>query len=125
MLPSARYQETQTATASKERVLLLLLAGARKQMFLADGELALGRAAQAATPVRKAIDIVHELRSTLDPSKAPELCTMLDDVYGFVLTRLYVSLRGDRAALDDARRTFNPIAEAFEEAVARAGRPQP
>ena len=117
MAGAASYTKTQTQTASKERILLLLLNAARKQMFLADGELAVFRPHHACEHVRKAIDIVAELRSTLDHSKAPDLCRGLDDVYGFVLERLHIVLRGERGALGDARRVFTPIVEAFEQAL--------
>jgi flagellar biosynthetic protein FliS len=117
MAGAARYTKTQTQTASKERILLLLLNAARKQMFLADGELGMERPMKAADHVRKAIDIVAELRVTLDHTKAPDLCRHLDDVYGFVLARLHIVLRGDRAALNDARKVFTPIVEAFEQAL--------
>ena len=123
MTGATSYTKTQTQTASKERILLLLLNAARKQMFLADGELSMFRPSHACDHVRKAIDIIAELRVTLDHAKAPDLCHQLDDVYGFVLERLHVVLRGERGALNDARKVFTPIVEAFEQALGAPGSP--
>lgn len=113
-----RYVETQDQTASRERILVMLLEGALR--FMRQGGLALdqGDRATAARAVGRALDIVLELRATLDPKHAPELTERLSDVYAFVGGRLLVAqATGSPEALAEAERTFRPVAEAFGKVV--------
>ena len=125
MLAHSRYHQTQTETASTERILVLLLQKARRVMALADEELTAKRPRDAAPHLQRAFEIVAELCDSLDATKAPALADNLGAVYGFIMQRLIVAQRGDTAAqgaLRQAQRAFAPIADAFEQAVAAVAR---
>lgn len=120
------YKKVQTETASPERVLLLLLEGARRSIFLAGAELKGNRTKNAQGHLRRAIDIVTELQGTLNPKAAPELCEHLHQVYGFIVQRLLVALRDEKdaiAAVDDAGRVLAPVADGFAQAIAQLASP--
>lgn len=119
MLAHTRYRQTQHETASAPRVLVLLLQRARRAMAQADEHLAAKRVREAAPHTQRALDIVATLCDSFDAARAPELADSLHGVYGFIMARLLVATRGDRAALADANRAFLPIADAFEQAVAK------
>jgi flagellar secretion chaperone FliS len=118
MLAVKRYASTRNETASKERLLVLLFETALKHMRLGAAALEGGRPIEANEPLAKAGEIVAELTSTLDHSKAPQLCAQLTDIYLFVADRLVVAA-GTRSAkpVREAERVFAPIADAFATAV--------
>jgi flagellar protein FliS len=72
-----------------------------------------------------AIAIVNELQASLDHAAAPEMSANLDNLYRFVMDRIYqASLKLDAKPLDDATKVMKEIAGAFREAHARAtGKP--
>ena len=120
MLAIRKYAQTQNETASKERLMVLLFEAALRHIRRAAVSLETGRPAEAGTPLNKAGDIVAELLSTLDHSRAPQLCRQLSDVYIFVADRL-IAAGGSKnpVAVREAERVFAPIAEAFSGAVAQ------
>jgi flagellar biosynthetic protein FliS len=117
MTAAHAYQRTQAESATPERILVLLIARARGCMQAADGDLEAGRMREGAVHIRKAFDIVAEFNSTLDARHAPELVANLSALYIFIMGRLILATRGDRVALQEAMRTFFPIADAFEQAA--------
>ena len=67
------------------------------------------------------IDIVVELRQTLNHDVAPELCQQLEDLYNFVIARLTIGLtKFEPTPFEDSIRALQPIAEAFSTAVQHA-----
>ncbi len=129
MIPAAnRYAQSQVATASPERLMVLLFQAALKNIRKGAAQLSSGHSAEGARALIKASDIVVELHATLDRPRAPELCDQLADVYRFVCNRLNAAaLSRDVRAAHEAERVFAPIAEAFEVAVAslHQGQAQP
>jgi flagellar biosynthetic protein FliS len=119
-----RYQAVAQTTASKERLMVLLMQKAHTAMGQAAEALATaddaGAKKRADDALQKAMDIVVELLSTLDPNASAAVCDTLSNVYSFVLLRLLQAQRGrnpnDATA---AARAFHPIVQAFEEAVAQ------
>ena len=118
MLAVKRYANTRNETASKERLMVLLFETALKHMRQGAAALEGGRPLEANEPLAKAGDIIAELTSTLDHSRAPQLCAQLTDLYLFVADRLVVAA-GTRSAksVREAERVFAPIADAFATAV--------
>lgn len=112
------YTRTQNETASKERLMVLLFEAALRHMRTAGTALSAKKPAEANVALSKASAIVTELLSTLDRTKAPELCDHLAAVYTFVADRLIKALT-DRDAkwVKEAERAFEPIALGFAEAV--------
>jgi flagellar protein FliS len=112
------YARTQNETASKERLMVLLFEAALRHMRTAGPALAAKHYAEANTAISKASNIVTELLSTLDRTKAPELCDHLSAVYIFVADRLIKALTDrDPKWVKEAERAFEPIALGFAEAV--------
>jgi flagellar protein FliS len=112
------YARTQNETASKERLMVLLFEAALRHMRTAGPALTAKRHAEANAAIGKASNIVTELLSTLDRSKAPELCDHLAAVYTFVADRLIKALTDrDPKWVKEAERAFEPIALGFAEAV--------
>src|SRR5512142_2134125 len=120
MIPAARrYAQSERETASPERLMVLLFQAALRNMRAGAAALEAGNSSDAGRSFGKASDIVVELHATLDRSKAPELCDQLAAVYRFVTERLGVAtLSRDLRAAREAERVFQPIAEAFDAAVA-------
>jgi flagellar secretion chaperone FliS len=117
------YARTQNETASKERLMVLLLQAALRHMHTGARHFEAKRNAEAIAATAKAQDIVSELLSTLDPRRAPELCEQLTAIYTFVLGRLVRGLTNrDAKPLQEAARAFAPIAQAFAEAVQKLER---
>jgi flagellar protein FliS len=113
-----RYAQTQNATASKERLMVLLFEAGLRHIRTGAQALEDNRFDHALLPLTKASDIVMELSRTLDSSKAPELCASLKDLYSFVNGRLVsAAIAHDAKAAREAERVFSPIVEGFQGAV--------
>jgi flagellar protein FliS len=120
MNPVHRYGAVQNQTASKERLMVLLFQTALKHMRNAVASFEAGRQDEAAKLCTKASDIVVELESTLDRSKAPELCDNLASVYQFTCFKLIEgATQLAPAPVRDAEKAFAPLVDAFETAVER------
>ncbi len=119
MLPAAnRYREIQNQTASRERLLVMLLQAALKHLRAGADALEKGQARDAHVPLTKANEIVIELHSTLDRGRAPELCDRLAEVYRFASFRTLRAITSrDPAPAREALRALEPIAEGFAGAV--------
>lgn len=120
MNPYARYKQTAQATASKERLMVMLFEAALRHMRVGATALEEGRKQDAREPLGKAGDIVVELMATLDTAQAPELCEQLAAVYQFVSARLLMAqVRQSAPEVREAERAFAPLVEAFGQAVAQ------
>jgi flagellar protein FliS len=116
------YVRTQNETASRERLMVLLFEAALRHIRTGAAALEAGDRTRAVTPLMKAGDIVAELSSSLDVSRAPELGQLLKDVYLFVSSRLIrAASTGQAEAAREAERVFAPIVDAFATAVAQVG----
>jgi flagellar biosynthetic protein FliS len=114
-----RYHAVATQTASRERLLILLLHAALSSMQQARALLSEGATPERATPhLDKALAIVQELQATLDQSQSPAVTGPLADVYAFVIWRVVTAKSNHRAAdVEDAVRAFAPIVDAFDVAI--------
>jgi flagellar protein FliS len=121
MIPFKRYAQTQIETASRERILQLLFEAVQRKT--ADGIAALeqGRPNEAIPHLTRASEIVLELERTLNPAgNSANICDSLAKTYQFVALRLTESaLRRDARPARDAQRVFQPIAEAFIQALSQ------
>lgn len=112
------YARTQTETASKERLMVLLFEAALRDM--GKGRLALqtGSRGEASKLLSHASEIVTELLATLDNRHAPDLCQQLSEIYTFVIKELLnAMLTGQADRAEAAERAFRPVVEGFAEAV--------
>ena len=118
MNPVNKYAQTQNATASKERLMILLFEAGLRHIRAGAQALEDRRFADSAAPLAKASDIVMELNRTLDHTKAPQLSASLKDLYGFINGRLVSATIGlDSKAAREAERVFAPLVEGFQGAV--------
>ena len=114
------YRRVDLESAPKDQILERLL-----ERFLAD--LAAARVAITrgdiegkAKAIGHAAAILVELKASLDPARAPELCANLTRLYDYANERLNTAnLKLAVAALDDAGRIIGVLTEAFRQARAR------
>jgi len=114
------YRRVDLESAPKTQILERLF-----DRFLVD--IAAARAAIAARDIAKkalaldhALQIVIELKASLDLAAAPELCANLAALYDFVTDRVVsASLTLTTPPLDQAVRVMTELGEAFREAHAR------
>ncbi len=118
MTGARAYARTQSETASKERLMVLLFQAALRDVRNAASSLENRRAQEATASLEHASEIVAELLATLDHSRAPDLCQKLSDVYQFVLDRLLrAQTDRDPRLAREAERAFEPLVLGFAEAV--------
>jgi flagellar protein FliS len=116
------YRKTQAETASPERLMVLLFEAALRHMREGASELERDQRGTFRVHFSKASQIVAELARTLDATKAPELAAQLGPLYVFVCERLtHANLKADAKLARDAEKVFEPIADAFTQAVSKAG----
>jgi len=118
MTGAKRYVTMQTATASKERTLVLLFEAALRHMRTGASALEKKDRIKAATSLDKACQIVLELQSTLKPEVAPKLVSDLIEIYTFTAARLSRAIAsGDVKDVIEAERAFRPVADGFTQAA--------
>lgn len=113
--------ETQVLSASPERLITLLFAGARAAIGQARLHMQAGRIAERGSAISKAIRIVDEgLRAGLDMKAGGDLAENLDQLYDYVVrTLLSANLTSDSAKLDEADALLENIGEAWKTSVDR------
>ncbi|MEW5847936.1 MAG: flagellar export chaperone FliS [Myxococcota bacterium] len=122
MNAARRYVVTQSQTASRERLLVMLLHAAQRNLRAAATALESGPHGVAAPALERSSAIIQELLSTLDHRTAPELSAGLAAVYEFILQRITLAMASRNVCyVHEAERAFNPIAAGFEEAVEKLG----
>lgn len=111
-----RYLADRVLTASPEQLTKMLFDRALAELDMAQNQLAAGDQLAARPHLRKAQDIVGELRCTLDLSVGP-LATNLDELYGFAYNLLIdASLDGEPSHVNDVVRILEPVRDAWNEA---------
>ncbi len=113
------YTQVQSQTASPERRMVLLVQAAVRHMRVGISALEAGNPDAARQPLDRASEIVLTLQGTLDVGRAPQLAELLVPLYEYVaLNLLRATTSRSAAPAKDALQAFEPIAEAFERAVA-------
>ena len=120
MTRATAYKNIQASTASKERLMALLFEAALRHIRQGRGALEKRDFGGFFTAVEKASAIVIELKTTLKPEVAPQLCEQLSDIYGFVLGRLIqAATTRNPVMMSEAERAFAPVADGFIQAAAQ------
>src|SRR5690348_1475897 len=104
------YARTQTETASRERLMVMLFEASLRHMRTGAASFEAGHNAEGIKSLGKASDIVQELLDTLKMDAYPELTERLASIYIFVidrLTRAILSLTAKPAL--EAARAFEPV----------------
>ena len=112
------YQQTNAATAvmdaSPHQLTQLLLKAAMDKLSVAVGAVERNDIQLRVDSIAKAIDIVIELKSTLDLEKGGDVGAELDRLYQFVLDQLLdANLQSDTSKLQAAREIIGTIHEAW------------
>ena len=119
--PAAAYRnvglDTELASASPHKLILMLLEGALMAVSTAGSYMAEKRIAEKGQAISKAIDIItNGLKSSLNYEAGDELAERLGALYEYMCTRLlYANLRNDRAALDEVASLLREIKSGWEE----------
>jgi flagellar protein FliS len=120
-MSTKKYSAVQSATASKERLMVMLFDTALKHMRTSIRHLERKELRPALPLLEKASQIVAQLHATLKREEAPKLVDDLLEIYTFTLARLSRSMvTGNPADVREAERAFAPIADGFSQAVAKA-----
>lgn len=112
------YQQTNAATAvmdaSPHQLTQLLLKAAMDKLSVAVGAVERNDIQLRVASIARAIDIVIELKSTLDVEKGGDVAAELDRLYQFVLDQLLdANLQSDPSKLQAAREIIVTIHEAW------------
>ncbi|MEM7252300.1 MAG: flagellar export chaperone FliS [Pseudomonadota bacterium] len=112
-LALARYQavafETELPTATPHRVIQLLLEGALSRLATAQRAMADGQLAEKGECIARVIDIVGELRASLNQDYG-SLVEQLDNLYRYVIETLLIAHQSnDPARLSEASEVLREI----------------
>lgn len=113
------YRASATATASRERILIMLFDGAVNFTTAASEHLAKNNLPAKGVYISKAQAIINELHATLNHEVGGELSKRLEQLYlylGYELTR--ANIHNDQNALANAMRVLDVLRQSFVEAVA-------
>ncbi len=114
--------ETGVASASPQRLVIMLYDGALKAIFAAKAAMAQGNTAGKGEAISKAIAIVDEgLSATLDMDGGGEIATNLAALYDYIGSRLlYANLKNEQGSLDESARLLSELRGAWEELEQRS-----
>lgn len=120
--------EAGVASASPQRLVVMLYDGAIKAITTAKVALAQNDVAARGAAVSKAIAIIDEgLRLALDMKAGGEIAANLMALYEYISNRLlYANLKGHEPSLDEALRLMSELREAWDALERQSrGEPQP
>ena len=102
------------AADDPHRLILMLMDGALERISAAKGNLANGRKAEKCALIQRSVDILQELRASLDFEAGGELAANLDSLYDYMVRQLVKANAGDRAEiLDEVSRLLTGIRGAW------------
>lgn len=109
--------ETELATASPHKLVLMLLDGALMAISAASTQMAEKRTAEKGQSISKAINIIiNGLNASLDAQAGGALAERLGALYEYMGSRLlYANLRNDPAALEEVSKLLREIRGGWEE----------
>lgn len=111
-----RYIAERVATASPQQLIKMLFDRAVAELHLAQQDLESGNRLAASPRLRKAQEIISELRCSLDLS-AGQIATNLDELYGFAYSQLLEAvLDGDAGHVGDVIEILDPVRDAWNQA---------
>ncbi|MCL6547316.1 MAG: flagellar export chaperone FliS [Alicyclobacillus sp.] len=116
---SNAYRQASVNTASPSRLVVMLYDGLLRFMNQAAEAADQGQIETVHRNLLRAQDIVLELRSSLDHSKAPVLCSNLNDLYAYFYSRL---VDANRLKSSEPIREILPMVQSLRDAWAEADR---
>lgn len=108
--PYLKYKETQFGTASKEKILLMLYEGAIRFSKLAKKAIENNDIAKKGLMIGKTMDIVFELKNTLNHDLAPDIASELDKLYNYMIEELTAAnIASDIKKIDDVTNVLETL----------------
>jgi len=124
--PYAKYKQTSVGTAPKEKILLMLYEGAIKFVKLAKKAIDEKNIPERAVMVGRAMDIVFELRNTLDFKVGGDIAVQLEQLYNYTVDELTnANLNNDVKHLDNAISVLETLYTGWTEAVKQYQKDKP
>lgn len=116
--PHQAYQQQRIETASPLEIVLMLYDGAIRGIFQAKAMLQEGEIARKGEQLCKAVNIIAELRASLDTEKGGEVAILLDRLYDYLLDRLtQANLHDDPAILEECGGVLCELREGWKALV--------
>lgn len=108
--------ETGVASASPQRLIIMLYDGALKAVFTAKAAMGRGDIPAKGEALSKAISIIDEgLRAALNLESGGEIAQNLMALYEYISTRLlHANLKNDPSSLEEAARLLSELKHAWE-----------
>lgn len=114
---ASAYRRVDLESAPKHQIVERLFDRFAADIASATAAIAARDVKAKAADIDHAIQIVTELRASLDHTAAPELCANLDALYEFVIARLVdANLRVDVKPLEQAGHIMLELGDAFRRA---------
>jgi flagellar secretion chaperone FliS len=102
------------AAADAHRLIVMLMDGALERIATARGCLARGDTAEKARLLNRAVSIIGELRSSLDPKGGGQIAANLGELYDYMCRRLLKAMAENRVEmLDEVAKLLNEIRTAW------------
>lgn len=123
---ASRYRDAELASATPGQLVVMLFDKCLLTLRRAQTAFAAGEVETRVEQVCKAVDMVTELRSSLDFEAGGAISTQLDALYAYVLGELVaVNARRDPARLVPVLHVLGELREAFAGAQAQLAAPLP
>lgn len=117
------YQANQVNTVNKSRLIVLMYDGAIRFVSEAKQRMEAGDIAGHGLYISKAQKIVSELAASLDKARGGDVADSLDKLYTDINRNLTkANIDRNTALLDTALRTLRNVKQAWEQAIASAGK---
>lgn len=111
------YQNNSVNTASKEKLLIMLLNGLVKFVKQGINGIEENDIKKSNENFKKAQSIILELKSTLDINRGGEMASSLSLLYDYIYRRLVeANIKKDKIAADESLEFCTEIRDTFEEA---------
>lgn len=124
--PFQQYKKTEVMTASKENILLMLYDGSIRFLKQAIEASKGDNLPEKNTFVGKTMDIVNELRATLNHKAGQDLAVHLEELYDFVLDRLLKgSVENNPKYLEEALSVMSTLRDGWNEAIKKVKEANP
>lgn len=113
---AATYQEVQVASRSPLELVVMLYDGAIDALRQTIDAMGRRDLVTKRATIRKALQIVQHLQSSLDMDSGGDVAAHLDTLYGHVVARvLDANVRGDARPLDEAIRMLSDVRDAWSQ----------
>jgi len=117
------YQRTQVQSRSPLELVVMLYDGAIRFLLQAREAIAARDVRARTTAASRALDVVVELRNTLDMERGGDVARELDRLYAYITTRLLEVTKGDGAAAEELQTLLSTMREGWV-GIAAPGAPR-